>query len=148
MNVSVKTLCESIVNPFKMNRVKFNIITRAKIVYYYSIMVEFRKSNSGSVLRFFFFSFPFTSQSPVNATCIVIIIYLFVFFIGIDDLEKKLEDWIAPNPKIKLLRHKEREGLIRARLTGAKVATGQVLYIILCYSTNNRTKMCLWKNEF
>ena len=43
-----------------------------------------------------------------------------------EDLKKKLEDWIAPNPKIKLLRHKEREGLIRARLTGAKVATGQV----------------------
>ena len=63
-----------------------------------------------------------------------------LLFIGIDDLKKKLEDWIAPNPKIKLLRHKEREGLIRARLTGAKVATGQVLYIILCHSTNNRTK--------
>lgn len=44
-----------------------------------------------------------------------------------EDLKKKLEDWIAPNPKIKLVRHKEREGLIRARLTGAEAATGDVL---------------------
>ena len=43
-----------------------------------------------------------------------------------EDLQKKLEDWIAPNSKIKLLRHEQREGLIRARLTGAKAVTGQV----------------------
>lgn len=51
------------------------------------------------------------------------------FYFIVEDLKKKLEDWIAPNPKIKLLRHKEREGLIRARLTGAKTATGQVSYV-------------------
>ena len=44
-----------------------------------------------------------------------------------EDLQKKLEDWIAPNPKLKLVRHEKRDGLIRARLTGAKAATGAVL---------------------
>ena len=47
-----------------------------------------------------------------------------------DDLKKKLEDWIAPNPKIKLLRHEERQGLIRARMTGATAATGDVFVFL------------------
>ena len=45
----------------------------------------------------------------------------------VEDLHKKLEDWIAANPKIKIIRHSKREGLIRARVTGANAATGQVL---------------------
>ena len=48
-------------------------------------------------------------------------------FNTVEDLHKKLEDWIAANPKIKLVRHSKREGLIRARVTGANAATGQVL---------------------
>ena len=48
-------------------------------------------------------------------------------FNTVEDLHKKLEDWIAANPKIKLVRHSKREGLIRARMTGANAATGEVL---------------------
>ena len=46
------------------------------------------------------------------------------------DLRKKLEDWIAINPKIKLLRHEKREGLIRARMTGANAVTGDVIVFL------------------
>lgn len=41
-----------------------------------------------------------------------------------------MEDWIAPNPKLKLVRHNQREGLIRARITGAAAATGDVLVFL------------------
>ena len=45
-------------------------------------------------------------------------------------LKEKLEDAIRPLSKVKLLRHKSRLGLIRARLTGARAATGQVMIIL------------------
>jgi polypeptide N-acetylgalactosaminyltransferase len=47
-----------------------------------------------------------------------------------DDLKEKLENWIATNPKIKLLRHKKREGLIRARMTGAEAVKGEVMVFL------------------
>lgn len=47
-----------------------------------------------------------------------------------EDLQGKLVDWTATNPKIKILRHKEREGLIRARMTGANQAKGDVLVFL------------------
>jgi len=46
------------------------------------------------------------------------------------DLQQKLEDWIAANSKIKLIRHTKREGLIRARLTGAKIVTGEAMVFL------------------
>lgn len=41
--------------------------------------------------------------------------------------KKQLDDYFAPNPKVKIIRAKKREGLIRARLLGAKYAAAPVL---------------------
>ncbi len=45
-------------------------------------------------------------------------------------LQKKLEDDIKPMKKVRLLRTKKREGLIRARLLGAYDAKGQILIFL------------------
>lgn len=47
-----------------------------------------------------------------------------------EELKAKLEDLIRPLSKVKLIRHSSRSGLIRARLTGALAATGEVLIIL------------------
>ena len=44
-----------------------------------------------------------------------------------EHLGQPLEDFVASNPKVKLVRSSKREGLIRARLHGAAVAKGAVL---------------------
>lgn len=44
-----------------------------------------------------------------------------------EHLGKQLEDYIAPLKKVKLVRTKQREGLIRARLLGYSVAKGDVV---------------------
>lgn len=41
--------------------------------------------------------------------------------------KKQLDDYFIPYPKVKVLRAKKREGLIRARLLGAEYATAPVL---------------------
>ena len=56
--------------------------------------------------------------------------HLFVLRRLPDDLGTKLEDWTATNSKIKILRHPKREGLIRARMTGADAASGEVLVFL------------------
>lgn len=41
--------------------------------------------------------------------------------------KQQLEDYFEANPKVKIIRAKKREGLIRARLLGARHATSPVL---------------------
>ncbi|XP_061179940.1 polypeptide N-acetylgalactosaminyltransferase 5-like isoform X2 [Saccostrea echinata] len=48
-------------------------------------------------------------------------------FSDMDHLKQPLEDYIAKLEKVKVVRTKKREGLIRARLLGYSVATGEVL---------------------
>lgn len=44
-----------------------------------------------------------------------------------DHLKQPLEEYVAKLEKVKVVRTKKREGLIRARLLGYSVATGEVL---------------------
>ncbi|XP_006636527.2 polypeptide N-acetylgalactosaminyltransferase 5 [Lepisosteus oculatus] len=44
-----------------------------------------------------------------------------------DYLKEKLDKYMSQFPKVRIIRLKERQGLIRARLAGAAVATGEVL---------------------
>jgi len=46
---------------------------------------------------------------------------------GVDHLKKRLEDYVAPLGKVRIVRTSKREGLIRARLKGSAVAVGDVL---------------------
>lgn len=48
-------------------------------------------------------------------------------FSDLPHLKKRLEDYISQLPKVRLVRATKREGLIRARLLGASVASGPVL---------------------
>uniref|UniRef100_A0AC35TJS1 Polypeptide N-acetylgalactosaminyltransferase n=1 Tax=Rhabditophanes sp. KR3021 TaxID=114890 RepID=A0AC35TJS1_9BILA len=48
-------------------------------------------------------------------------------FSDMSHVKKQLDDYITQYPKVKVLRLKERVGLIRARLEGANVANGEVL---------------------
>lgn len=53
--------------------------------------------------------------------------FLLIFFIFIVHTKQQLEDYFASYPKVKIVRAEKREGLIRARLLGARHATAPVL---------------------
>uniref|UniRef100_A0A0K0G3E8 Polypeptide N-acetylgalactosaminyltransferase n=1 Tax=Strongyloides venezuelensis TaxID=75913 RepID=A0A0K0G3E8_STRVS len=48
-------------------------------------------------------------------------------FSDMQHLKKQLDEYMSQFPKVKILRLEQRVGLIRARLEGAKIATGKVL---------------------
>lgn len=53
--------------------------------------------------------------------------FIIIIIIITAHLKQPLEDYIAKLGKVKVVRTKQREGLIRARLLGYSVATGTVL---------------------
>lgn len=53
-----------------------------------------------------------------------------IFVIFSEELGEKLANYIKRFDKVKLVRKKERQGLIRARLEGAKAATGDVVVFL------------------
>lgn len=63
----------------------------------------------------------------------LVIVSNFAIFLYLDFLKEKLEKYIAdtwPDGIVRLVRTAERSGLIRARLAGAKAATGDVVIFL------------------
>lgn len=74
--------------------------------------------------------------------CSAIIMCLFFFF-NIAHLKTQLEEYLENYPKVKIVRAKKREGLIRARLMGARYASAPVLTYLdsHCECTEGKKKI-------
>ena len=60
--------------------------------------------------------------------------FLFLFFSSSDYLGKQLDEYMKKLPKVRIIRLKERQGLIRARLEGAAVAKGTTQVCLQAFS--------------
>lgn len=56
-----------------------------------------------------------------------------VLFLSIEHLKERLANELSQLPKVRLIRARKREGLVRARLLGASVAKGEVLTFLDCH---------------
>lgn len=54
-------------------------------------------------------------------------VFFFFCMFSVAHLKTQLEEYVANYPKVKIVRAKKREGLIRARLMGARYAAAPVL---------------------
>ncbi|XP_041940090.1 polypeptide N-acetylgalactosaminyltransferase-like 6 [Alosa sapidissima] len=86
-----------------------------------SIIIPFHNEGWSSLLR--------TIHSVVNRTPdhLIAEIILVDDFSDREHLKERLEKYMARFPKVRIVRTKKREGLIRTRLLGASVAKGEVL---------------------
>lgn len=72
--------------------------------------------------------FPKAFFSGKERNCILKNLFVFYFLIfHTEHLKKRLEDYMAQFPNVRILRTKKREGLIRTRMLGASVAIGDVI---------------------
>lgn len=73
-----------------------------------------------------------------------------MFFFLPGHLQEQLESYMSKYPIVKVVREKERAGLIRARLTGARHATGQVLTYLdsHCECTTGERQNVFWALGF
>lgn len=58
---------------------------------------------------------------------------LIVYVLNLGYLKSQLADYISNLERVRLIRTKKREGLVRARLIGATYATGEVLTFLDCH---------------
>nr|XP_014351400.1 PREDICTED: polypeptide N-acetylgalactosaminyltransferase 10 [Latimeria chalumnae] len=86
-----------------------------------SIIIPFHNEGWSSLLR--------TVHSILNRSPPELIaeIVLVDDFSDREHLKKRLEEYMAHFPKVRIVRTKKREGLIRTRMLGASVATGEVI---------------------